>query len=150
MGIPGEGMRGSFPATVFVGWYNGYPDYRALDFDLSHERVVHSTSGEPRPGEYCVGWSKRGPSGVIGTNKPDAASTVAAMVAALAELPGIPDDHRDPDRIIALLRERKPGFVTFDQWKMLDAHEIARGAEQGRPHIKVTSVPEMLEVIRQG
>jgi ferredoxin--NADP+ reductase len=113
-------------------------------------RVVHSTSGEPLPGEYCVGWAKRGPSGVIGTNKPDAASTVAAMVEDLAELPGIAAGNRDPDRIIAVLRDRKPDFVTFDQWKVLDAHEIAQGAEQGRPRIKVTSVPEMLEVIQQG
>jgi ferredoxin--NADP+ reductase len=113
-------------------------------------RVVHSTSGEPIPGEYVVGWAKRGPSGVIGTNKPDAVSTVAAMAADLAALPGIPDANRDLGRIVALLEQRKPDYVTFAAWKVLDAYETARGAEQGRPRVKVTSVPEMLRIIRQG
>jgi len=113
-------------------------------------RVVHSTSGEPIPGEYVVGWAKRGPSGVIGTNKPDAVSTVAAMTADLAVLPGIPEGNRDPARIVALLAQRKPDYVTFAGWKVLDAYETARGAEQGRPRIKVTRVPEMLQIIKQG
>jgi ferredoxin--NADP+ reductase len=112
-------------------------------------RVVHSTSGEPVDGEYVVGWAKRGPTGVIGTNKPDAVSTVAAMVEDLATLPGIPDANRDPSRIEALLKQRKPSYVTYKDWKVLDAYEIARGAEQGRPRVKVTRVPEMLEIIQR-
>jgi ferredoxin--NADP+ reductase len=40
LGIPGEDLPGSWPATAFVAWYNGHPDFQALDFDLSHERVV--------------------------------------------------------------------------------------------------------------
>jgi ferredoxin--NADP+ reductase len=110
-------------------------------------RVVHSTSGDPIPGEYVVGWAKRGPSGVIGTNKPDAVSTVAAMVEDLAELPGIPDENRDPSKVEALLKRRKPDYVTYADWKRLDAFETARGAEQGRPRVKVTRVPEMLQII---
>jgi ferredoxin--NADP+ reductase len=113
-------------------------------------RVVHTTSGDPVPGEYAVGWAKRGPSGVIGTNKPDAVSTVAAMVEDLPTLPGIPDEDRDPNKIVELLMQRKPDYVTYAGWKVLDAFETARGAEQGRPRVKVTSVPEMLTVIRAG
>ncbi|MFL5800407.1 MAG: FAD-dependent oxidoreductase [Roseiflexaceae bacterium] len=113
-------------------------------------RVVHSTSGEPIPGEYVVGWAKRGPSGVIGTNKPDAVSTVAAMMEDRAALPGIPDANRDPALVVALLERRKPDYVTFADWKMLDAYETARGAERGCPRVKVTRVPEMLKIIRQG
>jgi ferredoxin--NADP+ reductase len=113
-------------------------------------RVVHSTSGEPIPGEYVVGWAKRGPSGVIGTNKPDAVSTVAAMMEDRAALAGILDVNRDQSKIVALLKQRKPDYVTFAGWKVLDAYETARGAEQGRPRVKVTSVPEMLKIIRQG
>src|SRR6185369_13945026 len=67
-------------------------------------RVVHSTSGDPIGGEYVVGWAKRGPSGVIGTNKPDAVSTVAAMVEDLASLPGIDDANRDLGKAEELLR----------------------------------------------
>ena len=111
-------------------------------------RVIHSTSGDSLPGEYVVGWAKRGPSGVIGTNKPDAVSTVAAMLEDLLTLPGIPDENRDPSKIVALLDKRKPDYVTFADWKTLDAFEVTHGAEQGRPRVKVTSVPEMLDVIR--
>ena len=113
-------------------------------------RVVHPQDGEPVGGEYVVGWAKRGPSGVIGTNKPDSVATVAAMVEDLPALAGAPDANRDPDKIVELLRQRKPDFVSYADWKVLDGYELARGQEQGRPRVKVTSVPEMLEVIRQG
>ena len=112
--------------------------------------MVHSTCGEPIDGEYVVGWAKRGPSGVIGTNKPDAVSTVAAMIADLPTLPGIADENRDPSMIEALLEQRKPDYVTYADWKMLDAYEVKRGAEQGRPRVKVTRVPEMLDDYRAG
>jgi len=111
-------------------------------------RVIRPRDDAVILGEYVVGWAKRGPSGVIGTNKPDAVATVAAMVEDLPKLPGIPDENRDPQRIVELLRVRKPDFVTYADWKRLDAYETARGAEQGRPRVKVTTVPEMLEVIR--
>src|SRR4051794_33750611 len=110
-------------------------------------RVVHSTSGEPIDGEYVVGWAKRGPSGVIGTNKPDAVSTVAAMLADLAALPGIDDAQRGLSLIEKLLEQRKPHYVTYVGWKKLDAYETKQGAEQSRPRVKVTRVPEMLEII---
>jgi ferredoxin--NADP+ reductase len=113
-------------------------------------RVVHSTSGDAIEGEYVVGWAKRGPSGVIGTNKPDAVSTVAAMVEDLASLSGIDDANRDAGKIEELLRARKPDFVTYPDWKKLDAYELARGAEQGRPRVKVTRVADMLEIIGKG
>jgi ferredoxin/flavodoxin---NADP+ reductase len=113
-------------------------------------RVVHSTSGDPIDGEYVVGWAKRGPSGVIGTNKPDAVSTVAAMIADLPMLPGIDDAQRDPSRIEVLLKQRKPHAMNYAGWKVLDTYEVTRGAEQGRPRVKVTRVPEMLEIIEQG
>ncbi|MGQ9547635.1 MAG: FAD-dependent oxidoreductase [Roseiflexus sp.] len=111
-------------------------------------RVIRPRDDAVILGEYVVGWAKRGPSGVIGTNKPDAVATVAAMVEDLPKLPGIPDEHRDPQRIVELLRVRKPDFVTYADWKRLDAYETARGTEQGRPRVKVTTVSEMLEVIR--
>ena len=49
---------------------------------------------------------------------------------------------------MALLAQRKPDYVTYADWKALDAYELARGAEQGRPRVKVTRVPRMLEIIR--
>jgi ferredoxin/flavodoxin---NADP+ reductase len=136
--------------------YRGVPlhgvPFDEASFTISNiaGRVVHATSGEAIPGEYAVGWAKRGPSGVIGTNKPDSVSTVAAMIEDLAELPGIPDENRDPSKVLALLERRKPDYVTYDGWKILDAYETSRGAEQGRPRVKVTHVPEMLEIIKRG
>ena len=113
-------------------------------------RVVRASDNDAVPGEYVVGWAKRGPSGVIGTNKPDAVSTVAAMTADLATLPGIADDRRDPALIERLVRERKPEYVNWQSWKVLDRFELQQGAAQGRPRVKVTRVPEMLEIIRRG
>jgi ferredoxin/flavodoxin---NADP+ reductase len=113
-------------------------------------RVAHTQDGEPVPGEYVVGWAKRGPSGVIGTNKPDSVSTVAAMIEDVETLPGVGDAQREQNAIVELLGRRKPEFVSYADWKVLDAYEQARGQEQGRPRVKVTSVPEMLEIIRKG
>ena len=113
-------------------------------------QVVHPNSGEVVPGEYVVGWAKRGPTGLIGNNKPDSAATVQAMLADLPTLQGIPDDLRDPSQVVAWLRERGIDFVTYQDWKILDQYEVARGSEQGRPRVKVTFVPEMMAVIHQG
>jgi ferredoxin--NADP+ reductase len=111
-------------------------------------QVAHPSSGEVVAGEYVVGWAKRGPTGRIGNNKADAVATVEVMVADLPTLKGIRDDHRDPSRIEAVLRRRGIDYTTYQGWKVLDAHELARGAAQGRPRVKVCAVPEMLEVIR--
>jgi ferredoxin--NADP+ reductase len=113
-------------------------------------QVTHPNTGEVTSGEYVVGWAKRGPTGRIGNNKPDSVSTVEAMVADLPTLKGIRDDQRDPARVEAFLRRRGIAYTTFEDWQVLDAHELALGAGQGRPRVKLCTVPEMLEVIRQG
>ncbi|NTW97078.1 MAG: FAD-dependent oxidoreductase [Oscillochloris sp.] len=111
---------------------------------------VFQDRDEVLPGEYVVGWAKRGPSGIIGTNKPDSISTVAAMIDDLADLEGIPDERRDLRLIEDLLRTRGVDYVTYDDWKILDAYETAAGAAQGRPRVKATRVSEMMEIIRAG
>lgn len=109
-------------------------------------RVIDPATGEPAPGEYVVGWAKRGPSGVIGTNKPDAAATVALM---LEDAPHLTPAPRDGD-IESLLRERGVDFVSYADWKTLDIHETSQGAAQGRPRVKVTRVDEMMDIIHAG
>jgi ferredoxin--NADP+ reductase len=109
-------------------------------------RVTSQRDGSTVHGEYVVGWAKRGPSGVIGTNKPDAAATVAVMVEDLGRLPGATSD----EDITALLRERGVDFVSYADWKRLDAHETSQGAAQGRPRVKETRVEEMMAIIRRG
>ena len=71
------------------------------------------------------------------------------MLADLPELKGVRDDHRDPGKLDAFLRGRGVDVVSYEDWRALDAHERAAGAAQGRPRVKLTGVPEMLEVIHR-
>ncbi len=99
--------------------------------------------------EYVAGWIKRGPSGVIGTNKQDAVETVHRMLETfLKEKMESGKNVSNPD-IVLLLEKRKVEFVSFADWKLLDAHETEAGEAQGRPRLKLTSITEMLEIIRQ-
>jgi ferredoxin/flavodoxin---NADP+ reductase len=113
-------------------------------------QVVHPNTGEVLHGEYVVGWAKRGPTGLIGNNKPDAAATVDAMLADLPALRRRRDHRRDPSQIEALLRERGIDYVTYGDWRTLDRYEVAAGRTRGRPRVKVTTVPEMIKIIREG
>jgi ferredoxin/flavodoxin---NADP+ reductase len=113
-------------------------------------RVVDPATGEARPREYVVGWIKRGPTGVIGTNKKDAQQTVDAILADVAARNGAAagDSPQQPDAgaIERLLRERKPDLVPYEGWRQIDEHERSRGEPQGRPRVKLTSIEEMLTV----
>lgn len=96
--------------------------------------------------EYVAGWIKRGPSGVIGTNKKDSQDTVNTLLADLsaAELADFPDDHSD--RLAQWLVERQPKVVTTDHWQLIDAHERSAGEGSGRPRVKLTTVAELLRI----
>jgi ferredoxin--NADP+ reductase len=114
-------------------------------------RVLDPQTGQAVPGEYVVGWIKRGPSGVIGTNKKDAQETVDAMLADL--LPGgevLAATHapQQPDAAAVenMLRERQPELVTYAGWTEIDKHERALGEPAGRPRVKLTRIEEMLRV----
>ncbi|HLI31777.1 MAG TPA: FAD-dependent oxidoreductase [Solirubrobacteraceae bacterium] len=109
-------------------------------------RVIDPAGGGTRRGEYVVGWIKRGPTGVIGTNKKDAHETVSAILEDLRadRLPG--PEQPSPDQALALLRARQPNLVTYAGWRAIDHHERARGAAQGRPRTKLARIEELLEV----
>ncbi len=131
--------------------YKGIP-IEGIPFDdgrgLIHNEAgrVHDGEGNQVPGLYAVGWIKRGPSGVIGTNKKDAQETVDELFADL-EAGRVPEAVLASDRgsIEALLDERKPDHVTFERWQAIDAAETAAGEPQGRPRVKFVRVEEMLE-----
>ena len=106
-------------------------------------RVLDEENEEPVLGEYTAGWIKRGPSGVIGTNKPDALETVEMMMEDLAEGNMLQPHKPTTEAAEKLVRQRQPEFFTYDDWLQLDALEIARGEAQGRPRVKFTSVAEM-------
>jgi ferredoxin--NADP+ reductase len=109
-------------------------------------RVLDPQTREPLPGEYVVGWIKRGPSGVIGTNKKDAQETVNAMVADLgAGARHVPEDP-DAASVEALLRAKAPKLITYAGWETIDRHERALGEPAGRPRVKLTRIDEMLHI----
>ncbi len=110
-------------------------------------RVINPDTQQPVVGEYCAGWIKRGPSGVIGTNKPDAAETVACMLEDLAQGSTLHPAHPEPGAIAELVRQRQPNYVTYQDWLHLNEIELARGKELGRPRLKFTRVKDMLAAL---
>ena len=111
-------------------------------------RVIEPLTGQPRSGEYAAGWIKRGPNGIIGTNKPDAQETVEMLL----------EDVRDqrlrrdvlPAKVFErFLAERQGEVVSFDDWKYIDAREVAKGEELGRPRLKFARVENMLRTLRE-
>ncbi len=110
-------------------------------------RVLDPESQQPVVGEYTAGWIKRGPSGVIGTNKPDAVETVTCMLRDLAQGITLKPAHPDAATIEQLVRQRQPNFFSYQDWLRLDEMELARGREAGRPRIKFTCVQEMLAAL---
>ena len=105
---------------------------------------VLGRDGEPVPGVYAVGWIKRGPTGILGTNKRDAAETVSRLAEDLRS--GSLDAPQRPgrDAIDALLAQRKPDLVTVDGWRAIDAQELDRGRSAERPRVKLAARDELL------
>ena len=111
-------------------------------------RVTVTHKGAVLPGEYVVGWAKRGPTGVIGTNKPDAVETVELMLADVQTITPVADDKADPKAVLTLLQGRGVDYFNFDDWLKLEAIEDERGKAQGRPRVKFTSEAAMLAAVR--
>ncbi|MCA9961959.1 MAG: FAD-dependent oxidoreductase [Anaerolineales bacterium] len=110
-------------------------------------RVIHPDTKEPVTGEYTAGWVKRGPSGVIGTNKPDSVATVDLMMADLQNGRYLHPTHPEAEAIASLIAERQPQFFSYADWQKLDELETAKGAELGRPRLKFTCVEDMLAAV---
>jgi ferredoxin/flavodoxin---NADP+ reductase len=108
-------------------------------------RVVDPATGAPLPGLYVAGWVKRGPTGLIGSNKPDGAETAARMIEDLAAT--APAPAPDPAAVDAHLAGRGARVVDFACWQRLDRLERERGRAQGRPRVKLAAVAEMLAAL---
>lgn len=107
-------------------------------------RVVED--GVVLPGLYVAGWIKRGPSGVIGTNKPCAVQSVKAL---LEDVPTLsPSEERESEGLLEVLSGRGVRVVSFADWKLIDAVEVERGRAKGKPREKIVSVDEMLSLLR--
>jgi ferredoxin--NADP+ reductase len=106
-------------------------------------RVVDPATGDVIPGLYTSGWIKRGPTGVIGTNKPDAAETAECIAGDLVAGRGSDPLVPDAGAVDLLVRERQPRCLSFGDWLRLDEIERARGESFGRPRVKFTSAEEV-------
>ena len=142
------GTREVLPAQLVVRavGYQGVPT-PGLPFDERTCTIPHTDGRiEGRRNEYVVGWIKRGPSGVIGSNKSDSQHTVNTLVADLAGAshPEFADDHSD--ELTKWLLSRQPRLVTDEHWQLIDRHERSTGEPHGRPRVKLASVADLLRI----
>ena len=115
-------------------------------FVLPNDRGrVLAPDGESLPGVYAVGWIKRGPTGILGTNKRDAEETVGRLAEDLRSGVLVTPPNPAREQIDNLLSERKPDLVTVDAWRGIDREELERGSQQRRPRVKLASREELLE-----
>jgi ferredoxin--NADP+ reductase len=146
------GEREELPVQLVVRsvGYRGVPT-PGLPFD-DKSATIPNTDGrvEGSRNEYVVGWIKRGPTGVIGTNKKDSQDTVDTLLAdlaaskELAELADFAEDHAD--QLADWLASRQPKLVTLAHWELIDRFEREAGEPHGRPRVKLPSLAKLLHV----
>ncbi len=107
-------------------------------------RVTEGADGPQRVGHYTAGWIKRGPSGVIGTNKKCATETVEMLIEDVAAGNLLSPSDPSPGSIEGLLAEREVHPVSFSGWERIDRAEVGRGEPHGRPRVKFASREELL------
>jgi ferredoxin--NADP+ reductase len=101
--------------------------------------------GVVAPGLYVVGWIKRGPTGVIGTNKPDSQQTVELLIDDIARLN--PCANPDSGTVLKFLNSRGVTLVTFADWQRIDALEVERGKVLGKPREKIVRRADLLAAV---
>ncbi|WP_205752245.1 FAD-dependent oxidoreductase [Cryptosporangium phraense] len=152
--VVGTGERSVIEAQLVVRsvGYRGVPMV-GLPFDsrlnvVPHEQGRVVRDGVAAAGEYVAGWIKRGPSGVIGTNKADAHETVATLLedATSGALPRAERPGRDA--VTDLLAERGVRVFTLDDWRAIDAAEIALGESRGRARTTLATRDALLDAVR--
>jgi ferredoxin--NADP+ reductase len=110
-------------------------------------RVLDAAGKQPVLGLYTSGWIKRGPSGVVGTNKPDSVETVTCMLEDFSTGSILQPSHADAASAEKFIAERKPDYFSYADWKCLDQLEQEKGQACGRPRVKFTSVEEMKKAV---
>jgi ferredoxin/flavodoxin---NADP+ reductase len=123
----------------------GLPFDPKLGVFPTREGRITDEQGTPVPGLYACGWIKRGPTGIIGTNKPCSVGTVASV---LADVPALGEAPRPgAEGLPALLGGDGRRVVSYEDWIAIDQAEVSRGTPIGKPREKFTSVDQMLEVL---
>ncbi|MBV8965997.1 MAG: NADP oxidoreductase, partial [Mycobacteriaceae bacterium] len=142
------GTREVLPAQLVVRavGYRGVPT-AGLPFDERTGTIPHTDGRiDGSRNEYVVGWIKRGPTGVIGSNKSDSQHTVDTLIADLAGAshPDFGEEHSDD--LLRWLLSRQPHLVTDEHWQLIDRHERSTGEPHGRPRVKLASVADLLRI----
>jgi ferredoxin/flavodoxin---NADP+ reductase len=142
------------PETIECGLVLRSVGYRAVPlpdvpFDERHSVLPNergralTPEGDPLPGVYAVGWIKRGPTGILGTNKRDAEETMSCLAEDL-RAGTLPEPPKDREQLDALLAQRRPDLVTVDGWHAIDASEREAGRSAQRPRVKLASRDELV------
>jgi ferredoxin/flavodoxin---NADP+ reductase len=145
------GAREELPVQLVVRsvGYRGVPT-EGLPFDEKSGTIPHTAGRvDGSRNEYVVGWIKRGPSGVIGTNKKDSQETINTLIADLigtdeSDLVDFDADHAD--KLTDWLSSRQPKLVTDAHWKLIDEHERSAGEPHGRPRVKLANLAKLLHI----
>lgn len=151
----GTGQYIDYPVQAVyraVGYYgtaiDGIP-FDASKGTIANERGRVVSGGEVLPGYYTTGWIKRGPVGLIGSTKSDAAETIQLLVddadRLFSESIAGPE-QLSPDNVLQVLKSRDVPVVEWKDWEILDAHEKDTGEEQGRERVKVVPRDQMTDI----
>ena len=139
----GTGRTETVPGQLLlrsVGYHGARIDPE-LPFDAARGVVPTTDGGRVAPGLYAAGWIKRGPTGILGTNIPDARETVDVIAKDLAAAAPVAPHGKD---LVRLLADKHVRVVDWAAAQRIDAAEVARAAGTGRPRIKFERVSEML------
>ena len=129
--------------------YNGIP-IEGVPFDekegiFPNDKGRLLDNGSVVNSVYVTGWIKRGPSGIIGTNKPDSVETVNCLLEDIEKIDG---EKPGNSGIMKILSEKQIRSVNYDGWKKIDEAEVKRGEPKGKPREKFTRIEEMLDIIK--
>ncbi|MGO1317690.1 MAG: FAD-dependent oxidoreductase [Cellulomonadaceae bacterium] len=151
--VSGTGQFHDWPVQAVyraVGYFGS--ELAEIPFDAlkgvipNREGRVIDTEGDAVTGVYATGWIKRGPVGLIGHTKSDASETIRHLVEDAESLPRAP--HGAPAELTDFLEAQGVDFIEWAGWELVEAHEIALGAAQGRDRVKVVPREEMVEIAR--
>lgn len=128
--------------------YKGVP-LDGIPFDAKNGTIPHQQGRvEGLTGVYAVGWIKRGPSGIIGTNRPDSIETAESLLGDF-RAGKLEKEAANRANMETILGQRGKQFVTFSDWQQLDKLEQELGTKAGRPRVKFTDVDAMLNALKK-
>ena len=138
--------------TIASGWRISLPAPKASARGIipnEEGRVCISETGdEVLPNTYVVGWAKRGPTGLVGTNRGDAKDTVEKMIEDLQGQTVAFDRAKTADAAQRMVAQHQPAFVSYEDWTYLDQLELERGESMGKVRDKFIRVEDMLAALR--